>query len=633
MTMSSRINIEPINPNDFVTEMKGHWTTSLNNTTSSNLKNMWKGMAMTFNQSIYDSSFDASEQWKILQPPTGSGKTQGLIVYLSMLAKADPRVGALVVVRLKIQADEIVKQINKRSEHDVAIAKHSDNLVSIERASKQQILVITHAAYENSLESFSQGKSTAFKNHMVFNDYDRSLVVIDEAIDVVKQSQLELNDLKSLIGLLPIDVEDRFPNEINSLNTLLEVLKDIRDSSESKMVWSEQDELVSVLPLVEYIRSERWDHKTIKKHDTTINKGMAANLIDYLKSADELIAGFSWYAKHGKKHSLNTAKLILPESVSSGVVLDATASQNLVWELFGDKAKLIESIDGIRDYSNVKLNISRQQGIGRGKMLSNAPDRAALLMFELPKDIPHHHRVLVVCHKGLIPFISQHKHPFRELSVINWGAIDGRNDWDEYESVVVYGLPYRNPIDSRNLFMAVKGPQESSWLSNNQARAFNGHKDILSAIEVGYLTASIVQAINRIRCRRVINELGECEESNVFILLPFDSTGCAVLESIKKEMPNIQEDSWGFSGFGNRCSGRPKSSKHEDSLINWCLTAMKGDYRPREIKNELEIPPSSWDRLIKELKDTGSQIFNRMAGLNVQYLNNGNGRSASIIVG
>ncbi len=637
MTMSSLITNTPVNPDTFVSVMNDHWGSNLNNAVSSKLQETWRLLVTTFNSSIYDSTLDVSDQWKVLQPPTGSGKTQGLIIYLSMLSEADPDVGALIVVRLKAQADDVVDQINKRTRQDIAIAKHSGTETSIEEASTKQVLVITHAAYENSLEALSEGTSTAFKNHMNFNGVDRSLVVIDEAIDIVRTSRLELNSLKALEGQIPIEVTDEYPREIKSLQLLRQMLIDVRavqksDGHKSAMLWAEQKGLVSVLPLIKGLKSQRWDHRLFKRHDSNFQREFTKDIVEKLNAADELIAGFAWYSKQGTEHSLNTAKLILPESVSSGVVLDATASQNLIWELFGDKAKIIATPKGVRDYSNVTLHVSRHQGVGKGKMLKEANKRSALLMTDLPKRIPSSHRVLIVCHKGLVEHLKQFKHSFKGLAVTNWGAIDGRNDWDNYESVVIYGLPYRSPIDSRNAFMAVQGPQNSEWLSSKEKRGFNGHTDVLSAIENGYLTVSTVQAMNRIRCRRVIDTNGSCKKSDVFLVLPTDSAGDAVLGAIKKEMPGIQEDVWEFPGFESKPPGRPKKSAAALALITWVKGAMAGAYTAREVKESTGIKRSAWDRLVKEMKDAGSELCESLKEADAILVTSGKGSRSYLVV-
>ncbi len=638
MTMSSLITNTPVNQNEFVEKMTHHWVSVLNNAVSDQLQKTWRLLAVTFNQSIFDSTFDVSDQWKVLQPPTGSGKTQGLIVYLTMLAQSDHDVGALIVVRLISQADDVVKQINELADREVAIAKHSETGTTIETANSKQVLVITHSAYESSLCALAEGSCDAFQNHMNFNGMDRSLVVIDEAIDVVRASKVELDDLRSLLGSIPIELEEQFTEEVKSLNAIRQRLTEVRKTQEAEahkslMLWTDECALAPVLPLIKGLKSQRWDHRFFNNHDSDINRKIKIKLLEGLNAADDLLAGFAWYAKQGKEHSLNTAKLILPEFVSCGVVLDATASQNLIWELFGEKAKVIATPKGVRDYSNVTLNLARQQGLGKGVMVKNAKQRASLLINDLSQRIPADRSVLVVCHKGLVPHITQYKPSFKKFSVTNWGATDGRNDWNNYDTVVIYGLPFRSPIDRSNTFMAFQGPQESEWLSSKELRRFNSHKDILAGIQQGCLSVSIIQGINRIRCRRVTDSSGSCDKSEVFLMLPLDSTGNAVLGAIKEEMPGIQEGFWDFGGFGTRSAGRPKKSAHAEGLLKWVAGAMAGSYSSTEVKSILGIPSSTWERMVKDMKRVGSELYVSIENLGASYVANGKGRRSYLVLG
>jgi hypothetical protein len=45
---------------------------------------------------------------------------------------------------------------------------------------------------------------------------------------------------------------------------------------------------------------------------------------------------------------------------------------------------------------------------------------------------------------------------FASYSVAHWGAIDGRNDWNDHDAVVIFGLPYRDPFWATNTFFALK---------------------------------------------------------------------------------------------------------------------------------------------------------------------------------
>ena len=86
-----------------------------------------------------------------------------------------------------------------------------------------------------------------------------------------------------------------------------------------------------------------------------------------------------------------------------------------------------------------------------------------------------------------------------------------------------------------NLF-ATQGPQETAWLQANT------HKQKLTLVNVimqRHLSTSVVQAINRICCRRVIDERSRCPVSDVYILLPKNWQGDAILDDIQVNMPGI----------------------------------------------------------------------------------------------
>jgi len=64
---------------------------------------------------------------------------------------------------------------------------------------------------------------------------------------------------------------------------------------------------------------------------------------------------------------------------------------------------------------------------------------------------------------------------------------------------------------------ATHGPQDTTWLKANT------HKKAITLVNVimqRHLSTSVVQAVNRICCRRVIDEQGRCPVSDVYIMLP-----------------------------------------------------------------------------------------------------------------
>src|SRR5699024_12306672 len=51
-----------------------HWTQTLNMPSSAALRSLWESMGSVFEWSIVDNISERDARWKVLQPPTGSGK-------------------------------------------------------------------------------------------------------------------------------------------------------------------------------------------------------------------------------------------------------------------------------------------------------------------------------------------------------------------------------------------------------------------------------------------------------------------------------------------------------------------------------------------------------------------------------
>ena len=103
----------------FVEKMQEQWS-SFGNIPSPALLQAWKQQCEVFTETIrlswqarqFDGIEDQETMWKILQPPTGSGKTLGTIVYAALMNLPGSRdhPGALIVTRLKQDADLICRE-------------------------------------------------------------------------------------------------------------------------------------------------------------------------------------------------------------------------------------------------------------------------------------------------------------------------------------------------------------------------------------------------------------------------------------------------------------------------------------------------------------------------------------------
>ena len=154
-------------------------------------------------------------------------------------------------------------------------------------------------------------------------------------------------------------------------------------------------------------------------------------------------------------------------------------------------------------------------------------------------------KVSICCHAD----VEHHflDHAFTDLDTGHWHAIDGRNDWRDFDTAVIFGLPYRDKIWSANTFMAFQGLQNTAWLNSEGDRPFKTYRDIRKSPEVGRPIVEIVRAINRVRSRKVVDGAGNYSPVDVFIMLPNEETGSAIVEGIEKEMTGIKVIDWDYA--------------------------------------------------------------------------------------
>ena len=268
-----------------------------------------------------------------------------------------------------------------------------------------------------------------------------------------------------------------------------------------------------------------------------------------------------------------------------------------------------------RNYGNVTLHVSLGHAVGKTTLGKRAKEETAKLVSNLKDNLGPQRSVFACCHKWVEPHLISHDTGFSRFDVGHWGAIDGRNEWQDYDTAVIFGLPYRDRTWSANTFMALRGLQTTEWLNSEGDRPFQQYKDIRHSLEVGQLIVSIVQAVNRVRCRRVIDAQGNCPTTDVFLLLPGDDTGRQVLAGIEAEMPGIKVVPWVYT----EAKRKPRKSNHEEALIRFAKVMGDGKRSASEIRQQLRYPSTPWKRLVASMKDTASNLYQRLAEAGVRY--------------
>lgn len=138
------------------------------------------------------------------------------------------------------------------------------------------------------------------------------------------------------------------------------------------------------------------------------------------------------------------------------------------------------------------------------------------------------------------------------------------------------------------------------------------------------MVVAIVQAFNRVRCRRVIDSAGNCPPADAFILLPGARTGHEVLDGITKEMPriNVVDRAYG------KAKRKLRKSNYEDALVRFTEVMSIGRKSASEVCHHLGISRQHWDQIVSNMRNRASTLAERLLALGVYYLTEGKGRGA-----
>ena len=633
-----------ISPLDFAKEMEKHWVDNLGNISSEALRQVWMQLAKTFGSHI--GSFSPFENWTILQPPTGSGKTQGTIVYCKMLSRINRRdhPGVLIVTRRIDDANQIAEQINKLSgKTDEAVAYHNDNKVNLERLPSFPVLVICHRAYEQAMDAMTEEGSKIQHTWPHFYNWrgldNRKLVIIDEALDIVEHSQAGLDGLNQTLGEIPHVMQEKHLEAVKAIKETtaqlawLDNRNDKKEPVRDHMVLDKilkEGEIPDLDALRKDMRTIEYD-KQLGKNDALERQRLMMRHDERIKNLNNIFRSWRYYASAEAKPTFNTARLLVPDDVKGAVVLDATASSDVIYKLF-DQAVQINPPPHSRNYQNVTLHVSMGHKTGKRYMRNNARELSGQLIAQLNEELGEDRKVFICAHKDVEPLLmtcDDKLNPKENKWMTgHWGNVDGSNEYRDCDTAVIFGLPYRPDTWTANVFMALQGPQENEWFQDSNNREYEGYEDIRKALKHGQITTSIIQAINRIRCRKVIDDQGNCPKSDVYILLPKDQLADDILDGIKKLMPGIKVRDWNYDAISKR---KVRRSNHEPALIKFFETMYIGRIASSKIKSFLGIPDTTFERIIVKMKDKTTELYKAMKELKVVYRPSGKGQRSYLI--
>jgi hypothetical protein len=583
------------------------------------LKHTWKLNCQILNHVI---NHPTKIMKYVVSAPTGSAKTENLITYCSMLPNG---ITALIATNLTNEADKIARNINKESTANIACSFHSKTEIDLTTASKYQIVVTTHAFYK---------KHYAGSDEWFVLVDNRNLLVIDEALDTMKEISVEdMAIARAILIFSHIGRESRFngmPRFLKELQWLKDDLNALRNANpgtnliSSDRIWTLTDgsEMLSLTlrkyiilsgimgeksidgesntSLNKYGKNINYNYILTGVNDRVTNKIIKEALRDTINNLNELKDRQVYITSNNGNKSFNrVTNMIFRKPL---VCFDATANVNNTYSLrakYYNDITMIDRVKNIRNYSNVTMHTivdktGKQEislNIASNIMNSVALGKKTLIITHLKNETSFEQIIKDKYPKGTI------------IKVAHWNALTGLNNWDDFDTCIIAGLNHKPIYYSQNRTIINTDTEETAF--GNQRPRIN------TAITDSTIVAEIIQAINRIRIRKVTKEDGGCDEANIYIILPFNKDHTYINE-IKKEMTNIKIKEWKLESSTASKEGKA----HSDIVIRYLKANLKtGDtLKVNDVRDKLGINKNSYKSMLGNVEAKKQAFKDKLHG-------------------
>jgi len=608
---------------EFLEQMTRHWVQRLNRVCSDPLVKGWQQLHDAVCKPDHD-----SPTWRVLTLPTGTGKTEALKVLCS-IPKFTDHPGALVVTRFRKDADKIAQDINDIAKANIAVAMHAEATINVTEPAFVPVLVTTHAAYRAALQELADGQIDRKLGRLhKFGLSYREWLIVDEAFDWTDSHSVGLGNIRAMAGDLCGALQGNANADAQTLHELAVILTDKEQcGTADRPITSDTFNRLAGLDFsgmrieVNGIHPDVFAGITASEVPDTIDlktdlvslqasKGRYLALLDQLHTIVQI--GGPWISRRKGKSLLHASRSLLDVGPMKGVILDATATLDPAYNLYHSAFTVLDRPENIRRYENVTLHLSQGHSVGKDHLIAHAGTEWAKLWGDLQTRIGGG-SVLVVAHKVVLPALAGYELPQGDLQFANWGNLDGKNSWNECDTVVIFGLPYLNDITPTHDFIAACGPQSADWFAGS--RQYGQHSDIIAKLKDGFIARSVIQAINRVRCRNPIDSDGSCKRTDVYLLLPNGRTGAHVRTAIEQQMPGIKVKAWAASGAKRKARKRPTQAR----LLDYFERAELGNYPKSIVAKAIGTNVRSFERTTRTLLENQSPLAKAMAELGAKY--------------
>jgi hypothetical protein len=524
------------------------------NVGSAALDAVWGQIAETLNRQTECPSLPRP----VIPAELGAGKTTCAKLWCSMLPQDDHHPGVLVVVRTVAQAEEFAADVNTWADAPVAFAYHSElkPRPRLDTVGRYPVVVICHRNYELALDEWLVEEPERYARLMRFRDRERKLAIVDEALDQVYVAQVSREQLQQMRSAVrDARIWKRHPQAVQLLHSVECALLDAPDGGfrvvsadalleQARMGVAEAD--AALVNFWQEVRREKSIHldnrRTVQESVTALRRHLAA---------------YRWTESDGHYRALLGARLLLPPDAGQ-VILDATGMLNNVYTRRPDAYEVLQ-MAAVRDYRNVTLHVARTKGTGKTAMRKQGrqiSQRALDAIHTRYGEQVRGRRVLVVTNKDSEEQVREMwvTAGFGALDVAHWKKIDGRNEWREFDTLVILTLPWARKSVDLSTFMAIRGVELDD-------AGLNAPPEDVRTIRETRIAAELAQAIGRIRLRRMTASDGSCEPCDVFVRFSH-SFGVNVntdhiLDGLKRTLSGLAVVDWTAASQPRSPDGRP----------------------------------------------------------------------------
>jgi hypothetical protein len=507
----------------------------------------------------------------------------------------------------------------------IALSNHANATALSRHITQTPVLVITHAAYLAALREAQDSADTTTRLDMYscYHHGTRKWLIIDEAINWTDAYEVDVDDLMAMCGALSGVLTDEATETLRVLSDFLRAVIDGKSKGRSDRLLSvDQTSMLTGIDIsqlraairalpkeaTEVWRNTQLSLPTADLQPTTFKKQYIA-VLERLQAIQ--LIGHCWLSQRGTRTRLHSSRSLLDTRRACGVILDATASIDKTYDLVSSNVVLAARPDNMRTYGNVTVHVSRSHRVGKEHLSKQAATDWPAVARQLLRHVTGESKVLVVTHKDVAPLVRRYGLKCGTLDVTHWGALDGKNDWHEYDTVVLFGLPYIDDITPTNWFIGSAG-FANAWFDGR--RQFGRYDDMKVAIKNGFIAKSVVQAINRVRCRTITDGQGACKATDVYILLPSGNTADAIISSIRQEMPGVRMTEWQATPHNRKPMARTQSR-----LLSLLQSYEPGTYGKSQIIAHLSIATRTFERMSIKMQKRDSVLVRELSAIGVKY--------------